>query len=106
MLELEALGHGLDHQLAGRERGEIVHRLQALGRGLRLLGRETPLARFFLQAVPRPPQPLLERLRERVVQQRAGARAAGELGDARAHRARAEHADDTRGAHLRQGPAR
>ncbi len=106
MLELEPLGGGLDHQLARRERAQIVDRLQALGRGLRLGLGEPPAGGFFAQAVLRPLQSSLERLWDRVVQQRAGARAARELGDARTHRARPEHADDTRALHVRTGPAR
>jgi len=100
MLEIQALGHGLDHQLAWRERGQVLDGLQPLDAGLSLLLRQTSLRGFFLKAVPRPLEPSLQRFRDRVVQQRARPRAGGELRDAVAHRARAQHPNGTCGCHL------
>ena len=67
-LELEVLRRGLDHEPALRQRIEVAHRLDALGR-------------------PR------ERLAVGVVEQRAQARLGGERGDPGAHRPRAGDAD-------------
>ena len=97
MLELEPLGRGLDHQLARGQRVQGVHWLKAGGGRVRLLGAEPPLGRFFGQAVPCALSAALERVGERVVQQRARARAGGQLGDSGTHRAGTHDADDTRG---------
>ena len=96
MLELEALGDRLDDQLARGELLQGIDRLRALGRGLGVLVREPAFRRFPAQAVLDPRAALLERLGDRVIQQRLRPRAARELGDARAHRAGAEHADEAR----------
>ena len=59
VLEIQALGHGLDHQLAWRERGQVIDGLQPLDAGLSLLLRQTSLRGFFLKTVPRPLEPSL-----------------------------------------------
>ena len=102
VLELQALGRGLDHEVAGGELGELGDRLHALEcrlGGLDLarvpIGAGGLPARGFLgQALADPLHTALQGLGDRVVQQRLRARAAGELRDAGAHRPRADDTDD------------
>ncbi len=92
-LELGELGRGLDHQLAGREAVELFDDLQALRRGLGLLGGQPALRGFLLQPRAHLLGTALQRLSNRVVQQRPRPRAARELRDAGTHRAGTDHAD-------------
>ena len=94
VLDLQALGRRLDHQLA---RGEIRRARAPLA-----AGREPPLACESLsrpRSTPRSSwarirsRPRVKRLGDRVVQQRAGAGQARQLGDPGAHRARAGDSD-------------
>ena len=105
-LELGQLRRGLDHQLARRKRLKVRGDLQPLGSRAGLISREPTPRRFLLKTPPRALGPPRERLGEGVVQQRARPGAAGELRDARAHRAGSQHADDACGLHLRRAPAR
>ena len=57
VLEIEALRHRLDHELARREGAQIGDRLQAFGGGLGLGGVDPPARRFFLQACAGPLRP-------------------------------------------------
>ena len=100
VLELESLGRGLDHQLALGHRLERVDGLDPRGGRIGLLGAQLAFGGFLGQSLARASGAALERLDERVVQERAGARAGGELSDAGAHRAGAEHADYARRDHL------
>ncbi len=84
MLELEALGCGLDHEVAAGEILEGRRRLQPPG------GRGVV---FLLQAPARRGQPALERVAVGVVDERPRAGLRRELRDAGAHRAGAEDAD-------------
>src|SRR5438093_2367905 len=52
VLELEALGDGLDHELAWCQQLESLDRLQALGRNGRLLGAEATALGFLVEAGP------------------------------------------------------
>ena len=93
VLEVKALGHGLDHELTGSECAEVLDRLKALGRRPCVPSGEATARGFFLKARTRALDALLERLGDRIMQQRLRARATCKLGDPRAHRARAEDSD-------------
>ncbi len=93
VLELDALGHGLDHELARRERLRSLPRAASRRASAWPLLAQLALGGFFAQPVARALQALLQGRGHRVVQQRSRAGARGELGDAGAHRPGAEHAD-------------
>src|ERR1019366_2951115 len=88
--------HRLDDQLAGGKCLQRVHRLQAHGCCVCLLGAETAARGFLAQARAQLLRATVERLWDGIVQERPRARAARELGDAGPHRAGTQHADDAR----------
>ena len=97
VLELQALGRRLDHQLA---RGKILERgsrLQPVASRRRLRIAQSATLDAPVQLGPDPLEPPAERLRDRVVQQRAGTGQTAELSDPGAHRAGAGDSDDVWG---------
>ena len=97
LLELEALGGGLDHELARRQvararRAGSSRSAAAVASSSLQRPRSAPRSRWPLICS----SPALERLGERVVQQRPRPGQAGELGDPGAHRAGAGDADRVR----------
>ena len=65
VLELQALGRRLDHELAGSERSQVVHGPQAIGRVPRVRGGGAAARGFFLKARSCALDPALERLPHR-----------------------------------------
>ena len=105
-LELEPLRRGLDHQLGV---GEVLERGRGdePGDGLRgLLGAQAAALDASVELGLDPLHPALERLRCRVVQERPRAGQAGQLGNARAHRAGARDSDRLAGPASALTPAR
>ncbi len=72
----------------------VGHAQEQVACGGRLLGRPPAALPALLEACLDRGDPTVERLRERVVQTRLEAGEAADLGDARAHRSGAAHADD------------
>ena len=73
VLERESLGGGLDHELAWRERGEVVRGLDPRGGRVGLLGAQPPLGGFLAEPVARVSGSALQRLGHGVVEDRARA---------------------------------
>jgi hypothetical protein len=100
VLELQALGGGLDDQLrvgevlVGADRGQPRADLAGVAR-------QPSLLHQLADPGPRALRALLGRALQRVVEQRPRAALRRELGDARSHRAGADHADDLRCVHAR-----
>ena len=92
-LELKRLGRGLDHELALGQPGQFADRLQEGDRPVALRLRQPAAVGAALQLGRDPLGAAGKRLRVGVIQQRARARLAPQLGDPGAHRAGAGDAN-------------